>query len=347
MAVTNDALGGFARAVDVWWIGGEHSQAGTGVGDDAGEGLVDFMGDGGGECAKAGDSRHTGEFGADFAKGFFRQPAVGYILNRADIFHAALLVLGSVANNVQVFHGTVWHEQSTFVIEIASACGQGYGLLHERHILGMNPVQDQLQCDFGGGIVFENAEGFFRPEVFIRGDAPAEAPSEAYFLGFGEVSLAAAQLFFGAFAFGDVTKVAGKGWGAVDGNASNRQFDGEFGAVSADGGHFHSLAKHAGFASSQVACEPLTMLLTEGGWDDDVGKAFGQDVVATMIEGAFSGGVELGDAAFVIDGDNAVERGVEDGGLAGFAAFEFDFLLTEVFLPRICDRRFPSASSRI
>ena len=44
---------GFARAIDVRRIGGQHPQAGAGVGDDARQRLVDLMGDRGGQAHSA------------------------------------------------------------------------------------------------------------------------------------------------------------------------------------------------------------------------------------------------------------------------------------------------------
>ena len=65
VAIANRAPRGFARAVDVRRIGGQHPQTGAGVGDDARERLIDLMSDRGGQGAHGRDSRHMRELGAE------------------------------------------------------------------------------------------------------------------------------------------------------------------------------------------------------------------------------------------------------------------------------------------
>ena len=109
VAIANRAPRGFARAVDIWRIGGQHPQTGTGVGDDARQRLVDFVRDRRRQCSKARDPGHVCELRPDLAERLFRESALRHVLNRADVFKMTVLVSGPMSNNVEMFHSTAWH----------------------------------------------------------------------------------------------------------------------------------------------------------------------------------------------------------------------------------------------
>ncbi len=57
--------------------------------------------------------------------------------------------------------------------------------------------------------------------------------------------------------------------------------------------------------------------------DKDVGQLLAQDLVPTVAERTFCSGIEFGDATFVIDRHDALERRVQDGCLARLAESQF------------------------
>ena len=77
--------------------------------------------------------------------------------------------------------------------------------------------------------------------------------------------------------------------------------------------HFDALPEHPGLTRGQVAGEPLPVPLSKCRRDDDVGQLLAQDLVPTVAERALRSGIEFGDAAFVIDRHDAVERRIQDG----------------------------------
>jgi hypothetical protein len=54
--------------------------------------------------------------------------------------------------------------------------------------------------------------------------------------------------------------------------------------------------------------------------DDDACQLFAYDVVPAITESAHRSRIELGDAAFMIDGNNSVERRIENSRLARLTA---------------------------
>src|SRR5580700_4335173 len=73
------------------------------------------------------------------------------------------------------------------------------------------------------------------------------------------------------------------------------------------------------------------MLLPKRRWNDNVGQMLSQDSVPRVAEGVLCRGIELSDAALVIDGHNAVERRVHDRCLADLTAIQFPFLYESAF----------------
>ena len=99
VGIANRAPRGLARAVDIWRIGSQHPQTGTGVGDDARQRLVDFVRDRRRQCSKARDPGHVRELRPDLAECLFRESALRDVLNRADVFKVTAFVSGPMSNN--------------------------------------------------------------------------------------------------------------------------------------------------------------------------------------------------------------------------------------------------------
>ena len=62
----------------------------------------------------------------------------------------------------------------------------------------------------------------------------------------------------------------------------------------------------------------MPVLLAKRRRDDQLRHLLADDLVGPVPEDPLGGGVELEHAAPVVDGDDAVEGGVEDGGVPGF-----------------------------
>ncbi len=58
------------------------------------------------------------------------------------------------------------------------------------------------------------------------------------------------------------------------------------------------------------------MPLPQGRRDNGVRQELAHNLIPGIAEGSFSGGVELYDSPFVVDGDDAIECRVQDRGLA-------------------------------
>jgi hypothetical protein len=81
--------------------------------------------------------------------------------------------------------------------------------------------------------------------------------------------------------------------------------------------------EHPRLTRGQVAGESLPVAFSKGRRNDDVGQLLTQDLVPAVAEGALRGGIDFGDATFVVDRHDAFERRVQDGGLARLAASQF------------------------
>ena len=127
------------------------------------------------------------------------------------------------------------------------------------------------------------------------------------------------QLVLELPALGDVAKKTREHRRAFGRKPRDRELDREFGPVRAHGRQLEPPADGPTFAGLQVARQAAPVPLLEGGRDQERGQLPAHHVVAPVPENALRGPVELGDASAVVDGHDAVERGVEGGRLAGLA----------------------------
>ena len=95
-------------------------------------------------------------------------------------------------------------------------------------------------------------------------------------------------------------------------------------AVGAQGLDLHQAVEHRMLAGLEIALEAG---LVRGAIDrrhDQLGQRLADRVGARVAEDAGGGVVELDDAAALVDGDDGIERGVEDGAHAGLAGAQVD-----------------------
>ena len=122
-------------------------------------------------------------------------------------------------------------------------------------------------------------------------------------------------------AFGDVADDAGEELPAADGEFADREVDGEQAAVLPLAEHLAADADDAPVAGGVVVGEVTIVLGPVGFGHQDV------DVAADEFRGRpakhrFGGRVDGVDAPPVVDGDDALDGGGEDGPKAGFAFAE-------------------------
>ena len=71
--------------------------------------------------------------------------------------------------------------------------------------------------------------------------------------------------------------------------------------------YLDALAKDMRFTGGEIARHAVAMRIAELGRNDEIHHRLAEQVVAPVPEGAFRGGVELQDAAFVVDGNDAID----------------------------------------
>ena len=158
VAVANRAPRGFARAVDIGRIGGQHPQTGAGVGDDARQRLVDFVRDRRRQCAEARDPGHVRELRSGLAERLFRKPALASRPEpRRCIPARPFWSRARVSDHVQVLDRLIGHQQPVLVLEVTAAPPAVDHFLERVDIFRMDPRNDQLERHGRGRIKFEDA----------------------------------------------------------------------------------------------------------------------------------------------------------------------------------------------
>ena len=106
---------------------------------------------------------------------------------------------------------------------------------------------------------------------------------------------------------------------AVEDGPDDRDLDGELGAVGPDCRHLDPASEHGPVAGLEKALHAVAVGLALGGRDDQVAHLPPEDLGPAVTEGPLRGGVEFEDVFLVVDGDDAIERGLEDGALPRLA----------------------------
>ena len=116
MAVRDDQRRRPLRFLQV--LGGEPAHAGARVIDHGAEGLIDFMGNGGGEFAQRRHPRHVPQLRLRLPQGLFGLLALGDVHHRSHKLEAARFIAYGMSHNVDIFDGTIRHQQATFLFKI-------------------------------------------------------------------------------------------------------------------------------------------------------------------------------------------------------------------------------------
>ena len=75
---------------------------------------------------KLANSGYARQFRASLAECLLAKPALGHILNRTDVFKAAIPVAGGVSDQVQVFDRTIGHLQAMVVFKVAAVAARPF-----------------------------------------------------------------------------------------------------------------------------------------------------------------------------------------------------------------------------
>ena len=126
-------------------------------------------------------------------------------------------------------------------------------------------------------------------------------------------------LLFRAFPFGDVANMRGEDRPRTRTHARDGELDREFAAVGAQRGHLQSPPENATLARRHRALQRLPMLLAQPLGNEDRGQLHAQRDLAVDPERRGRGRIEFDDASVGVDGDHAIERGVDDGRVQRFA----------------------------
>src|SRR5258705_4291445 len=110
----------------------------------------------------------------------FRSLALGGVHNRSNKLDFTRLISFSMSHNMDIFDGTIRHQQALLKIKIlpvprrANDC-----LFHQGRVFRMNPLENKFHGGFRRSIVLEDSKGFFRPDDVAGGGPPAETPGVA------------------------------------------------------------------------------------------------------------------------------------------------------------------------
>ena len=135
----------------------------------------------------------------------------------------------------------------------------------------------------------------------------------------GGVQAGDLALLLGLAALGDVADRAGehRRLGARD--RVDRELDRELAAVGAHADQLDAPAENGGLAGGDEALEGLAMALAQGRRDHRFGELAPDRRLGGSAEHLLGRAVELDDVSGVVDRDDRVQGGAQDGGLAGLA----------------------------
>jgi hypothetical protein len=130
----------------------------------------------------------------------------------------------------------------------------------------------------------------------------------------GQIALEREQFLLGALALGDVAEMGGKNRRTVGGDARDGQLDGKLRPVGAHGGDLDALTEHLGRAAAEHPGHAGAMAFAHGGRDDEVAHLTTDHLGPCVAEGAFGRRIEIDETPLVVDGDDAIQRDLEDAG---------------------------------
>src|SRR5450432_343148 len=146
-----------------------------------------------------------GQVGSGLGECLLREPALGYVLNRADVLQPAILVLSRVSYQVQVLDRLVRHYKAVLVLKIAGGTLRPlYHVPKEGNVFRMDSTTDSFKRNEPARFEFEDAIELVRPHDLSTLDAPGKAAQASEALALGNKRLTTLQLFLCPFAVVDI-----------------------------------------------------------------------------------------------------------------------------------------------
>ncbi len=124
------------------------------------------------------------------------------------------------------------------------------------------------------------------------------------------------QFLLGALALGDVAQVGGELHLASDFGGNDGQLDGKLLAASPHSRDLDALAENGAFAGFEVVGQAGVVGVAVRCGNRYLANRVSEHFTLFVAEGGFRCRVEIGDAAALVDGDDAVEGDFQNGGVA-------------------------------
>ena len=116
------------------------------------------MRDRSGQCPEAHDSRHVCELRSCLAECLFRESPLRHVLDGAQVFELAILIVRRTSNHVQVLDGMVGHDQPVLVLEVAGNVPRAVDhVIQQRHVLRVDSRCNQPECHLRALVKLKNA----------------------------------------------------------------------------------------------------------------------------------------------------------------------------------------------
>jgi hypothetical protein len=242
---------------------------------------------------------------------------VGDVVDRADVFlHVAVGPEHGLRQVVQVLVGTV--AQHHLVLDVERGLARAHARELERHplaVVRMDPALEELFARHGLVARLHPEDAVqLRREVVRRAVADVDhvVAEVGEFLRQAQLGLAAPQLLLGLLARGDVADEADEARRVESLDLADREVAGEDAAVLAPGAHLAADADDVRVAGGDVAVQ-VTVVLAGVGLRHQRADVAPDDLLGRVAEHLLRGAAEFLDDAGVVDDDDGVDRGVEDG----------------------------------
>src|SRR5258706_9881182 len=109
------------------------------------------------------------------AQRLFRPLALGGIHHRPDKLESARLVSLGTSHNMDMFDGTIRHQQPMLKIKILPILRRAFDrLFHLSRVFGMNALEDIFHGWCHGSVVLEDSKRFLRPGDLAGRNSPAK-----------------------------------------------------------------------------------------------------------------------------------------------------------------------------
>jgi hypothetical protein len=159
--VADDALQTLARLREVGRVARQPAQGGVAVGGDPGERLVNLVRDGGRHFSHRHDPRDMSQLSLHLPQGLFCLLTLCDVHHRSNKLDAARFISYGMSHDVDIFEGTIRHQQATFMVKIFAILRRALDyLFHQGRVFRMNPLESKLHGWLRRSVVSEDSKRF-------------------------------------------------------------------------------------------------------------------------------------------------------------------------------------------